>query len=88
MKKIMLGIIWRDKKRASWIRKQIKVDILTTMTRKNCTWAGQVMHQTDIIWTVGEWQSRNGKKKAGQTENQMCRRDCMFCWDVLELMDS
>ena len=36
MERIMFGISWRDRKRASWIREQTKVeDILTTIKIKS-----------------------------------------------------
>ena len=35
MERIMLGITWRDRRRASWIREQTKVeDMLSTNKRK------------------------------------------------------
>ena len=38
---IMLGIIWRHRKRTSWFRKQTKdEDILTTIKRKKWPWEG------------------------------------------------
>ncbi len=41
MERRMLGITWRNKKRALWIREQTKVeDILMTITNKKLTWAG------------------------------------------------
>ena len=52
MEKIILGITQRDRKRASWIREQTKVEhILSTIQRKKWTWAGHGM-QTDTRWTV------------------------------------
>ncbi len=51
----MLGITWRDKKRASWIREQTKVeDILMTIKNKKWTWAGHVMSRRDNRWTMRE----------------------------------
>ncbi len=61
----MLGITWRDRKRASWIRKQTKIkDILMTIKNKKWTWAGHVMRRHDNRWTtkVTEWQPRNGRR--------------------------
>ncbi len=44
MERRMLGITRRDRKRASWIREQTKVeDIQVTIKDKKWTWAGQVM---------------------------------------------
>ncbi len=65
----MLGIIWRDKKRASWIREQTKVeDILMTIKNKKWTWAGYVMRKLDNRWTmrVTEWQPRNARRNQGR----------------------
>ena len=69
MERIMFGITWRDKKRASWIREQTKVeDILTTIKRKKWTWARHIMRRTDNRWTirVTEWQPRDGKRRQGR----------------------
>ncbi len=65
MERRMLGITWRDRKRASWIREQTKVeDILVTIKNKNWTWAGHVMRRRDNRWTtrVTEWQPRNDRR--------------------------
>ncbi len=69
MERKMLGITWRDKKRASWIREQTKVeDILMTIKNKKWTWAGHVMRTCDNRWTmkVTEWQPRNGRRNQGR----------------------
>ncbi len=71
----MLGITWRDRKRATWIREQTKVkDILMTIKKKKWSWAGHIMHRTDNRWTkrVTEWQPRNSKRSQGR---QRIRRD-------------
>ncbi len=55
----MLYITWRDKKRASWIMEQTKVeDILMTIKKKKWTYAGHVMGIRDNRWTTREteWQ--------------------------------
>ncbi len=65
----MLGITWRDKKRALWIREQTKVgDILMTIKNKKWTWAGHVMRRCDNRWTtrVTEWQPMNGRRNQGR----------------------
>ncbi len=65
----MLGLKWRDKKQASWIREQTKVeDILMTIKNKKWTWAVHIMHRCDDRWTirVTEWQPRNGRRKQGR----------------------
>ena len=62
----MFGITWRDRKRASWIREQTKVeDMLSTIKKKMWTWAGHVMRQTDNRWTVRviEWQPKDDKRR-------------------------
>ncbi len=44
MERRLLGITWRDRKRASWIREHTNVaDILMTIKNKKWTWAGHVM---------------------------------------------
>ncbi len=61
----MLGITWRDRKRATWIREQTEVeDILTTFKKKKWSWAGHVMRRTNIRWkkNVTEWEPRNYKR--------------------------
>ncbi len=68
MERRMLGVTWRDKKRASCIREQTKVeDILMTIKNKKWTWAGHVMRRLDNRWTtrVTEWQPRNGRRNQG-----------------------
>ncbi len=65
MERRMLGITWRDRKRAPWIREHTKVeDILVTIKNKKWTWAGHVMRrQMDSI--------RSGDKdKRGNTGNE------------------
>ncbi len=65
----MLGITWRDKKRASWIREQTKVeDILMVIKKKKWTWARHVMRKRDNRWTtrVTEWQPKNGRRNQGR----------------------
>ncbi len=61
----MLGITWRDRKRALWINEHTKVeDILMTIKNKKWTWTGHVMRRRDNRWTtrVTEWQPRNGRR--------------------------
>ncbi len=53
MERRILGITWKDRKRASWIREQTKVeDILITIKNKKWTWAGHVMRRRDNRWTT------------------------------------
>ncbi len=69
MERRMLGITWREKRRASWIREQMKVeDILVTIKNKKWTWAGHVMRRRDNRWTTRgtEWQPRNGRRNKGR----------------------
>ncbi len=61
----MLCVTWRDKKRASWIREQTKVEhIPMTIKKKKWTWAGHIMRRRDNRSTtrVTEWQPRNGRR--------------------------
>ncbi len=73
----MLGITWRDRKRATWIREQTKVkDILMTIKKKKWSWAGHIMRRTENRWTkrVTECnqetprEARGGKKSGGETK--------------------
>ncbi len=69
MERRLLGITWRDIKRASFIREQTKVeDILMTIENKKWTWAGHIMRRRDNRWTmrVTEWQPRNGRRNQGR----------------------
>ncbi len=48
MQRRMLGITWRDRKRASWIREKTKVkDILMTIKKRKWAWAGLLMRRRD-----------------------------------------
>ena len=50
MERLVLGITWRDMKRASWIREQTKVeDILTAIEIKWWTRTGHVMRLIDEL---------------------------------------
>ncbi len=49
----VVGITWRDKKRASCIRKQTKIEeILMTIKNKKWTCPGHVMRRRDNRWTT------------------------------------
>ncbi len=64
----MHGIIWRDRMRTTWIRKQTKVeDILTTIKIRKWSWARH-MRKPKNRWTkrVREWQPRNCKRNQGR----------------------
>ncbi len=55
----ILGITLRYRKRATWIRKQTKVEnILLTVKEKKWSWAGHMMLKTNNGWTkkVTKWQ--------------------------------
>ena len=65
----MMGITLRDRKRATWIREQTKVeDILTTVKKKKWTWAGHIMRRTDNRWAIRitEWVPRDCKRSRGR----------------------
>ena len=69
MERIMVGVTLRDRKRASWIREQTRVDdVIGTIKKKKWTWAGHVMRRRDNRWTVRltEWQPRDGKRSQGR----------------------
>ena len=68
-----MGISLRDRKRATWIREQTKVDdILSTIKKKKWTWAGHVMRRDDNRWTVRltEWIPRDGKRNKGRQRSR------------------
>ena len=74
MERVMLGITWRDRNRAPWIREQTKVeDILSTLQRKKWSWAGRVKRRRNIIWTVKvtEWQFRDSKRRQGRQRTML-----------------
>ncbi len=61
--------VWRDRKIATWVRKQTRVEnILTTIKMKIWSWEGHIMRRTDKKWTkrVTEWQPRNCKRSEGR----------------------
>ncbi len=65
----MLGITWRERKRAAWIREQTKVeDILMNIKNKKWTWTLLILGRRDNKWTtrVTEWQPRNGRRNQGR----------------------
>ena len=69
MERIMMGITLRDRKRATWVREQTKVeDFLTTIKKKKWTWAGHIMRRTDNRWTIRitEWVPRDCKRSRGR----------------------
>ncbi len=69
MKRKMLGITWRDRKRASWIRELTKVeDILVKIKNEKWKWVGHVMETSDNRRTtrVTEWLPRHGRRNQGR----------------------
>ncbi len=65
----MLGITWRDKKRASWITEQTTVeDIIMISKNKKWTWEGHVLRRRDNRWSVRvtDFQPRNGRINQGR----------------------
>ena len=62
MERSMMGISLRDRKRATWIREQTKVeDILKSIKKKKWQWAGHVCRRQDDRWTkkVTDWTINN-----------------------------
>ncbi len=62
------SVSYGDRKQASWIREQIKVEgILLTMYKKKWSWTGHITRRADNRWTekVTEWQPRNCKRSQG-----------------------
>lgn len=61
----MLGVSLKDKKRATWIRQQTKVeDILKTIKKKKWQWAGHIYRRQDNRWTkkTAEWVIHDTKR--------------------------
>lgn len=69
MERIMLGVTLRDRKRATWIREQTRIeDIIVQIKKKKWTWAGHVVRRTDNRWTTRatEWTPRDGSRSRGR----------------------
>ena len=69
MERIMMGISLKDRKRATWIREQTKIeDIISTIKKKKMDMAGHVMRRDDNRWTIRltEWLPRDGKRSKGR----------------------
>lgn len=65
----MLGITRRDRKRASWIKKQTKVqDIPMTINSNKWAWL-DFMRSAGNRWTarITEWEPRKGKVRQRRT---------------------
>ncbi len=60
----MFCIIWRDRKQATWIREQTKVEDILMTIKKKWSWVGHIMNRMHNRWTkkVTEWQPRNSKR--------------------------
>ncbi len=70
MERKMLGVTWRDKKRASWIRKETMVkDTLIRIQNKTWTWS-RLVRRICNRWTatVKEWQPRNDRRNQAGRE--------------------
>ncbi len=68
MERGMMGITWRNRKRASWIREKTKVeDILMTMKRKKWTWALHVIRRRDNMdYECNRVPTRDGTRNLGR----------------------
>jgi len=67
--RIMLGITWKDRKTAKWIRENTKVDdIVETIKSLKWNWAGHVYRREDNRWTIRttDWIPRNYKRSRGR----------------------
>ncbi len=65
----MIGITFRDRKRATWIREQTRVEnVLSTIKMKKGSWALHIMRRTDKRWTkiATGWEPRNCNKSQGK----------------------
>ena len=67
--RIMLGFKLKDRKRASWIREQTKLeDVVKTTKSLKWNWAGHVQRFQDNRWTkrTTEWIPRDQKRSIGR----------------------
>ena len=67
--RILLGITWRDKKTATWIRKQTGLkDIQEVIKTKKWNWAGHLQRITDDRWTklITEWVPLERRRSRGR----------------------
>ena len=74
-----LGITWKHKKRAKWIREQTKLqDIVRTIKMLKWNWAGHIMRTNDNRWTkrLIEWTPCDQKRKPGKPNTRW--RDELF----------
>ena len=71
--RIMLGITWRDRKTAEWVRQKTKVkDILETIRKLKWNWAGHVARMTDNRWTSRTtfWTPRGYTRNRGRQKTR------------------
>ena len=71
--RIMLGITWRDRKTAEWVRQKTKVkDILETIRKLKWNWAGHVARMTDNRWTSRTtfWTPRGYARNRGRQKTR------------------
>lgn len=71
--RIMLGYKLKDRKRASWIRQQTKLNDLVQATKSaKWRWAGHVQRLNDNRWTkrITEWIPRDQKRSRGRQKTR------------------
>ncbi len=56
MARKLLGIIWRDRKRATWIREQRKAEYVLMTIKMTCALGGHIMLRIDNRWTKRVYQ--------------------------------
>ena len=69
MERIMLGVSLRDRKRATWIRDQTRVDdIIMCIKKKKWQWAGHVCRRQDRRWTkiTTDWEITDATRPKGR----------------------
>ncbi len=74
----MLGITWRDRKRATWIREQTKVeDVLMMIKKKKWSWVGLccVQNRQQMDKEGNGMATKKLQEKPGQAENQVKRQN-------------
>ena len=71
--RIMLGLTWKDRKTAKWIREKTKVrDILEAISKLKWNWAGHIARMTDNRWTSRStfWTPRGHKRNRGRPKTR------------------
>jgi len=71
--RIMMGLTWKDRKTAKWIREQTKLkDVILTIKQIKWNWAGHIARIKDERWTikVTKWTPLEGKRNRGRQKTR------------------